>query len=35
MKILGISGCPGLGGNTDRMVKAVLAESGAETNFYL
>ncbi len=33
MKILGLSGSPKKGGNTDRMVKAVLAESGAETNF--
>lgn len=33
MAILGISGSPKTGGNTDRMVKAVLEKSGKETNF--
>jgi multimeric flavodoxin WrbA len=33
MMILGISGSPKVGGNTDSMVKAVLEKSGAETHF--
>lgn len=33
MRIFGISGSPKVGGNTDRMVKAVLAKSGANTDF--
>ncbi len=33
MAILGISGSPFVGGNTDRMVKAVLEKSGKETVF--
>lgn len=33
MAILGISGSPKTGGNTDRMVRAVLQKSGKETDF--
>lgn len=33
MAIMGISGSPILGGNTDRMIKAVLKKSGKETIF--
>jgi len=33
MAILGLSGSPKVGGNTDRMVQAVLEKSGKETEF--
>jgi multimeric flavodoxin WrbA len=31
--VLGVSGSPKVGGNTDRMIKAVLEKSGKETDF--
>jgi len=33
MAVLGVSGSPKVGGNTDRMIKAVLEKSGKETVF--
>ncbi|MFC1780686.1 flavodoxin family protein [Planctomycetota bacterium] len=33
MAVLGVSGSPKVGGNTDRMIKAVLEKSGRETDF--
>jgi len=33
MAIVGISGSPIPGGNTDRITKAILAESGKETTW--
>ena len=33
MAVLGVSGSPKVGGNTDRMVKAVLDKSGRESDF--
>ncbi|MHC4540610.1 MAG: flavodoxin family protein [Planctomycetota bacterium] len=33
MAVLGVSGSPKVGGNTDRMIKAVLEKSGKETDF--
>ena len=31
MAVLGVSGSPKVGGNTDRIIKAVLEKSGKET----